>query len=152
MKSIGFIGRLPDRYRCLTRPCCVGGGFGWANFDFSSGDDGEEEDAEVPNQRRAEPRTPMSCSAVQEDLANWVDTLKAKGPVSSFLQRQLTCAGLLVLLFAVRAAVRKAQMLYYPDEPPPGDMAFPGWEGPGEFRGFCFASSCPRFRILRGHG
>jgi len=106
----------------------LGEGFGWANFDFGGGLDEEDEAASKRRQAAA-----ISCSAVQEDLANWVDTFKAKGPVSKFLQRQLTCAALLVLLSAVRAAVRKAQMLYYPDEPPPGDMAWPGWEGPGEF-------------------
>ena len=98
----------------------------------------------MPNQRRAEQRTPISCSVVQGDLANWVDSFKAKGPVSKFCQRQLTCAALLLLLFAVRAAVRKAQMLYYPDAPPPADMAFPGWEGPGKLQGLrvllCFLS------------
>ena len=126
----------------------LGEGFGWANFDFGGGPDEQDE---AGSQRRqaaavddeasdgpesitsAKSEAAISCSAVQQDLADWLDTLKAKGPVSRFFQRQLTCAAVLVLLSAVRAAVRKAQMLYYPDEPPPGDMAWPGWEGPGEF-------------------
>ena len=126
----------------------LGEGFGWANFDFGGGPDEQDEAGSKRRQAAtvddeaaddlvsitsAKPEAADSCSSVQQELADWVDTLKAKGPVSRFFQRQLTCAAVLVLLCAVRSAVRRAQMLYYPDEPPPGDMAWPGWEGPGEF-------------------
>ena len=105
----------------------TGAGFGWANFDFGGGG-GENE--EGGNQRRAA-KMSVSCNDVQQDLREWIDTFKAKGPVSKFIQRQVTCVCLLGLLYLVRAAARRLQMHMYPDDPPPPDMAFPGWEGPG---------------------
>jgi hypothetical protein len=118
---------------------CTGEGFSWANFEFGGGE--VEDDEDVESQRRAGEKPPSTCAAVQQDLTNWVDTLTPKGPVSKFFQRQITCVCLLCLLYLVRALMRKAQMLYYPDEPPPPDMAFPGWEGPGKSPNALFHAS-----------
>ena len=102
-------------------------GFGWANFEFGSGE--VPEDA---SQRRQEKRIEKkhTCSQIDDEMLAWFQMLIASGPVSKFFQRQMTCGAILLCLYAVRSFCRRAQMWYWPDEPAPPDMAFPGWEGP----------------------
>jgi len=47
-----------------------------------------------------------------------------------FAKRFLICFGLLGLIYCIREGCRRLYMHFFPDEPPPPDMAFPVWEGP----------------------
>ena len=109
-------------------------GFGWSNFEFDlstgASDDGEDplgqrRQGQNKSAETSQPGADTSCSGIHEDLSLWMSSLKASGPASKFFQRQITCLAILCCLFAVRVALRKLQMLIYPDDPPPPDMAFP---------------------------
>ena len=109
-------------------------GFGWSNFEFDlstgASDDGEDplgqrRQGQNKSAETSQPGADTSCSGIHEDLSLWMSSLKASGPASRFFQRQITCLAILCCLFAVRVALRKLQMLIYPDDPPPPDMAFP---------------------------
>lgn len=97
-----------------------------ANFEF-----GNKADSQALGRRRGEGRggdekAAWTCDTVNIELRIWFDTMSTAGPVSSFLQRQLTCFAILVSIFTIRATLRRCQMMYYPDDPAPPDMAFPG--------------------------
>lgn len=107
-----------------------------ANFEFGNKADSRAAVAASRGRRRrgegrgvrrgGNEEAAWTCDAVNIELRIWFDTMSTAGPVSSFLQRQLTCFAILVLIFTIRATLRRCQMLYYPDDPAPPDMAFPG--------------------------
>lgn len=101
-----------------------------ANFDFDLGGVGAGAAEGEPSQRRqgqikSKPLPDTTCPGIHQDLSLWISSLRASGPVSKFFQRQITCLGVVCLLYVVREALRKLQMLIYSDDPPPPDMAFP---------------------------
>jgi hypothetical protein len=98
-----------------------------ANFEFDLGGGGAKDG---PSQRREgqikpKPKPDTTCAGIHQDLSLWISSLRASGPVSKFLQRQITCLAVICLLYVIREALRKLQMLIYSDDPPPPDMAFP---------------------------
>jgi hypothetical protein len=98
-----------------------------ANFDFDLGGVGGEDE---PSRRRQgqikpQPKPDTTCAGIHQDLSLWISSLRPSGPVSQFLQRQITCLAVICALYVIRAALRKLQMLIYPDDAPPPDMAFP---------------------------
>ena len=97
-----------------------------ANFEFGTKADSETVAVASGGRRQGVAKAPKTCDAVRIELEIWFNTLRTAGPVSSFLQRQLTCVAILACIFTVRVVLRRCQMKYYPDDPPPPDMSFPG--------------------------
>ena len=101
-----------------------------ANFEFDLGGGDGAGDEQEPSQRRQEklkprPQPDTTCTGIHQDLYRWITTLRASGPVSMFFQRQITCCAVICCLYVAREVLRKLQMLIFPDDPPPPDMAYP---------------------------
>ena len=89
-------------------------GFVWANFDLLPS-------TAIPTKRREgeEKSDPKSCDISSTD--NYI---------VAFLTRTVTCVTIIIGVFLVREILVRLQCLWYPDSPPPPDMAFPSFEGP----------------------